>query len=372
MKLWGSITLGKQPGLTILRFIAIQITVTLLVCLSLGQASPGWAQEGATVRPDPLSLEIGAGSTGVVNILVEDVTDLYGFEFEITFDPTVLEVVDADPGKEGAQIGAGDFLSPDWLLDNTVDNDSGTIAYALCQLSPSEPQSGDGVLATITWRGKTLGTSPIHFTYVKLGATGGVEIPASAEDGQIVVVSAEPAPTGTPTPMAAPTGTPTPLPATSAPTSTPAPPAATPISTPMTLTATPAFTLIPPTPTPPATAALEATEPPTATPTSAPPGTAIPTGVPAPTSTPVPTATPVSEAEATKTPLPIATVVQPTSTAVSTATAHPVSTPTETLTPIPNSPSGSSGISGRILMYIALGCLLPATLGLWLLWKRNQ
>lgn len=140
-----------------------------------------------TIRPDPLSLEIGAGKSSTVDILVEDVTDLYGFEFEITFDPAVLEVVDADPGKEGVQIGAGDFLSPDWTLENTVDNDNGTIAYALCQLNPSPPQSGDGVLATIIWRGKVMGTSPITFTHVLLAGRDGIPIPADTQDGQITV-----------------------------------------------------------------------------------------------------------------------------------------------------------------------------------------
>ena len=379
MRLWGSVTLGKQPGLMTLRFIAIQVTVVLLGCLSLGQATPGWAQEGATVRPDPLSPEIGVGNTGVVNILVEDVTDLYGFEFEITFDSTVLEVVDADPDKEGVQIGAGDFLNPDWFLDNTVDNENGTIAYAICQLSPSESVSGDGVLAIITWRGKALGTSPIRFAVMLLGAPGGVEISSSTRDGQIVVVSAEAAPTDTLTPPAAPTGTPTPLPATSAPTSTRIPATSRPTSrstsTPIPPTSEPTSTPIPPTSEPPATALLEATEAPTLLPTSPPPSTARPTGVAAPTSTPVPPATPVPEA--TETPLPIATAVQPTSTAISTETAHPVSTQIEAsptpLPPTPVSPSGSSGISTVNLMSTALAaCLLAATLGVWALWKRRQ
>jgi hypothetical protein len=226
MKLWGPINLGKQPRRTILRSIAIhtlQMTIALLVCLSgLRQATTIWAQGAATVRPDPTSLEIGTENTSTVDILVEDVTDLYGFEFEITFDPTVLEVVDADPDEEGVQIGAGDFLSPDWTLENTVDNDNGTIAYALCQMNPSPPQSGDGILATITWRGKAVGTSPIQVAHVLLGAPGGAEIPASAEDGQIVVVSAQASPADPPTPTAVPTqpvptegeASPTPLPPT--------------------------------------------------------------------------------------------------------------------------------------------------------------
>ena len=194
MELWGPTALRKQPRRTTFRSVAIralQMSMALLVCLfGLRQATTIWAQGAATLRPDPLSLELGAGNTSTVDILVEDVTDLYGFEFEITFDPAVLEVVDADPDEEGVQIEAGDFLSPDWTLDNTVDNDNGTITYALCQMNPSPPQSGDGVLARITWRGKAAGTSPIQLAHVLLGAPGGVEIPASTEDSQIVVVSA--------------------------------------------------------------------------------------------------------------------------------------------------------------------------------------
>jgi len=371
MTLRGPITLGKQPGRMILRPVAIhvmQMTAALLVCLSgLGQATTTWAQEGVTVRPDPLSLQIGTGSTGAVDILVEDVTDLYALEFEITFDPAMVEVVDADPDKEGVQIEAGDFLSPDWLLNNTADNDAGTIAFALCQINPSPPQSGDGVLAIITWRSKGAGTSPLHFAHLLLAAPGGVEIPASAEDGQIAVMSAgaPPADTRTPTPTATPTVTPNPLAPISTPTSSPIPPMST-------LTAT----SIPSTSTPPATAVLEGTEPPTATPTPVPPSTATPADVPAPTSTSLPTATPAREG--IETPPPTMIVIQPTRTAVSVAAAQPEPTE-EAASPMPspstsNPPSGSSGIPTSSLMYIAIACVVTA-LGAWafawISWRRK-
>jgi hypothetical protein len=171
----------------LLQMLAI-LTVIWLVCLSgLGEVTTGWAQDGTAVQPDPLSLELAAGTTGVVNILVEDVTDLYGVEFQLTFDPTLVEVIDANLSKPGIQIQPGDFLSPDWLLDNTADNANGSIDYALSQWDPSPPKSGSGVLAVITWRGKAVGTSPVHFTYVLLGAPGGVPISTSTQDGQITV-----------------------------------------------------------------------------------------------------------------------------------------------------------------------------------------
>jgi hypothetical protein len=162
----------------LLRVLAIIVVASLVWLPGFGRVITSQAHEKATVRPDPLLLQIDVGSTGVVNIRVEDVIDLYGFEFQLTFDETLVE---------GVQVQPGDFLSPDWILENTIDNDNGTIAYALCQQSPSEPQSGDGVLVTITWRGKALGTSPIHFDYVKLGAPGPVPIPAETQDGEITV-----------------------------------------------------------------------------------------------------------------------------------------------------------------------------------------
>ena len=184
-------TLRRQMGWTPLR-VAARLTIACLLLFFLGSsklATIGWANGGTTVSIAPASQEVLPEDTAATEVLVKDVTGLYGFEFQITFAPTVLEVVDADPDGPGVQIQPGGFLSPDWLLDNTVNNDTGTIAFALCQMNPSEPQSGDGVLATITWRGKAEGTSPIAFTYANLGAPGAVPIPASTQDGEIIVTS---------------------------------------------------------------------------------------------------------------------------------------------------------------------------------------
>jgi hypothetical protein len=265
-----------------------------------------------------------------MHIVIEDVTDLYGFEYEITFDPTVLEVVDAEPAREGIQIQAGDFISPDWELENTVDIDGGTIAYALSQRNPSQPVSGDGILTVITWRGKAAGTSPITLAHVLLAAPGGVEIPASAEDGRIVVAAPDAAPADTPTTAE----TTTPSSATAAPTATP----------------------IPPTSTMPATAVPEATQAPTAQPTSAAPGAATPTGSTALTATALPTGT--SDPDETETPLPALTTVEPTS--IAAAQAAPTTEGESSLKPSPTtvSSSGSSGVSSSTLIYIALACLV--------------
>jgi len=171
-------TLYKRQVRIVSRVAMLIASLLILSFDSSKLATIGWAQGGTTVRIDPASQNVGLGGTATTDVLVENVDNLYGFELHITFDPTLVE---------GVQVQPGSFLSPDWEIDNTIDNANGIIDYALCQLNPSLPKSGDGILATITWRGKAVGTSPIHFTYVQLGAPGGVPIPATPQDSQITV-----------------------------------------------------------------------------------------------------------------------------------------------------------------------------------------
>jgi LysM repeat protein len=104
-------------------------------------------------------------------------------------------------------------------------------------MAPHGPVSGSGVLATITFKGKAAGTSPINFVNVILAAPGGVQIDAGTQGGSLTVigdVTPTPTPTVTPTQTPTPTGTPTSTPdGNSTPTHTPTPtPTATPTTPP--------------------------------------------------------------------------------------------------------------------------------------------
>ena len=67
-------------------------------------------------------LEVAAGQTAPLSVAVTDVQDLYGMELHLRFDPAVVQVADADPGKDGIQVAAGDFLSADFVAQNQADN----------------------------------------------------------------------------------------------------------------------------------------------------------------------------------------------------------------------------------------------------------
>jgi len=146
----------------------------------------------AVVRLEPSTARVEAGEIVSVQVVVEDVISLCGAELHLTFDPVLLEVVDADPSTPGVQIQAGTFPSPDLVVQNSVDQVAGEIDFVTAQMPLREPVSGSGVLATITFRGKATGTFPLIFANVVLTTRNGEHIPATTQIGQVAVKEVEP------------------------------------------------------------------------------------------------------------------------------------------------------------------------------------
>jgi LysM repeat protein len=233
--------MNKQFAMPLGHWIGLALLLTTLFSTPIGHV----LAQGPTVVIDPPTREVAVEATTTVDIRIENVSDLFGAEVHLTFDPVLLEGVDADAGKAGVQIQPGTFLSPDFTAQNEVDQAAGKIDFAISQMAPHGPVSGSGVLATITFRGKAAGTSSINFVNVILSAPGGIPISAGTQGGSLTVtsdVTPTPTPTATPTQTPTPTGTPTSTPDggptpthTATPTPTPTPtPTATPTATPTT------------------------------------------------------------------------------------------------------------------------------------------
>jgi len=293
----------------------------------------------ATVRVDPAWQEATVGEEVTIDIVAENVVDLFGWELTLNYDDTILQFQHWEEGSWG---------------------------------------SNGGVLATVTFLPVATGTTELTLTDVLLVDSAGAVIPADVQNGSVTVVDAvTPTPTETPTEIPTDTSTPTPTPpcagdlnddgrvdeqdkaiVTAAWMTTPGQPRWNPVAdvngdgrvdskdlaivmkalgmvcTPTpTETATPTETLTP-TPTDTETPLPTDTATPTATETETPVPTETLTPTPTETYTPMPTATPSPTSTFTPTPTetftPIATAT-PTSTATFTATL----TPTLTYTPIP-------------------------------------
>lgn len=147
------------------------------------------AQPQTLIKVAPQTIKVRVGKQTTVDLAIERVSDLYGVQLRIRFDPAVLQVVDADPSQEGIQIEPGTLPTPDYIVLNDADNQAGTIVYALTQMPPSKPGNGDGVIARITFQGKTASVSQILFDQFLLANTQGDSIEAIPQHGQIQVVS---------------------------------------------------------------------------------------------------------------------------------------------------------------------------------------
>ena len=183
-----------------------------LVVLSLSVGVSPVMADSTVVRFNPSPANVAIGQVVTVNVQIDSVTGLAGAEVNISYNPALLEVQDADPNKAGVQIAPGSFLKPDFVAQNAADNAQGKISFAVTQVAPTQPVNGSGVLATISFKGKADGTSALTFNVVNLSTSGGTAIGRAVQNGQVKVGSGGPTPTPTPTGAPGPTPTPGPTP----------------------------------------------------------------------------------------------------------------------------------------------------------------
>lgn len=200
-----------------------------LLLLTLFCAVPASAQNQiAAVRSDPPVLEISPGETATLTVVIDDAQDLYGIDVRASFDPQLLEVVDADPAMDGVQMMAGELPQPDFVARNVADNDAGTLRYAVTQVNPTEPANGSGIVYSVQLRAKaSAGESAFTIGLVEMADRTGQLLEVQPQSGVIRITPAEQAtaiaPTDTPEPA-----TPVAESATAMPAETPVPVATTP------------------------------------------------------------------------------------------------------------------------------------------------
>jgi hypothetical protein len=165
--------------------------LTILI-MSLGLQAD-YPQEGeALVCTDPVRLEIGAGEISTIRILLVNAHNIYGIDLQATFDPAVVEVVDADTQKTGVQMISGEFLKPDFAIRNVADNNAGTLRYVVTQLNPSAPATGKGTILLIQFRGKVSGTSTkLTINSAVIADRSGTKQPVTTQGANLVIVSAK-------------------------------------------------------------------------------------------------------------------------------------------------------------------------------------
>jgi len=130
----------------------------MLTFQKIGKASPD-----TVLSVDPEISVVAPGQSFNITIKVTDVSELYAWQFNLTFNPTVLNVTNVTEGPFLKQAG-----STFWAFtQNDIHNDAGWV-FAGSSLFPVPAQgaTGSGVLATVTLRVKAEGISSLHFSGV--------------------------------------------------------------------------------------------------------------------------------------------------------------------------------------------------------------
>jgi hypothetical protein len=107
----------------------------------------------------PASSTVNVGSSISYDINISNVTDLYAYQFDLTFNHAIVSAV---------SITEGSFLTS-FFIPGAIDNTGGTIAGNADTLIGAVPGiSGSGTLAVLTLQGVAQGSSNIGFLNVSL------------------------------------------------------------------------------------------------------------------------------------------------------------------------------------------------------------
>ena len=110
------------------------------------------AQDPAELKFSEDLTEFDPDEEREVTVEVTGAESIFAVEVSLTFDPAIVQVVDADPEEEGVQVELGGLIEADFVVLNEADNEEGEVRVAYSQLAPAEPADGDGDLLTITFQ----------------------------------------------------------------------------------------------------------------------------------------------------------------------------------------------------------------------------
>jgi hypothetical protein len=144
------------------KLFIIFILFILTSCLPIGERST------KIIAGEEIMLK-RIGEEFNVKVSVQNATDVIGLNAWISYDPTIIEVVDIDAGTVDTQIDATDlgFLSNAQLLigiqkDGGGVERPGTLVCGYVNIPPT-PVSGDGDCFSVRFRAITQGTTNIDF-----------------------------------------------------------------------------------------------------------------------------------------------------------------------------------------------------------------
>lgn len=173
------------------RFTLLLATLLLILLL----AAPVAAQQATPRLACDFEVEqVNVGDEIVLTIYIWDASNLFAYQFDLTYEGDLVAVVDADPQRPGDNAVLRDFLKPDLVINNQDDPRSEAVLLGASAAYPSEPVSGSGPLAQVRFRAESPGEARFGFTNVTLADDQAAVFTAREESCELIVL-----PVGEPT-----------------------------------------------------------------------------------------------------------------------------------------------------------------------------
>ena len=125
---------------------------------------------------------IHTGDTFTLDLLAENITDLAGWQFDIAFDPTILEAI---------SVTEGDFLKTDggttFFHGGSIDNVAGEIKGLNAARLSAQGVTGTGTLLQVRFKAKATGETELALRNFEFAASTGDSIPAGPHEIRITI-----------------------------------------------------------------------------------------------------------------------------------------------------------------------------------------
>lgn len=182
-----------RPGWTV-GFVAF-------LCL-LGALCPWVASaDGEEIWIEPAAQAVAVGSEASIAVQISGEAPVYGVELHLRFDPSLLQVVDDDPAREGVQIRGGTLFSGRQTFTglNRADNSLGIIDYAVTLMGESQGVTEGGSVIVVRFVGRAAGEASIVISEALVADPAALRVTVTTRDGHITVQGSAPVSTNQPT-----------------------------------------------------------------------------------------------------------------------------------------------------------------------------
>lgn len=165
----------------------------VIIILIMAVLLPRVNAAGAVVSLNPSSTSVKVNDTFAISVMVSGVTDLFGYEFRISYANTYMTLLSITKGSFFPNVNMN-------VYKNQINNTGGYVWYAIALISPEAGKNGDGTLATLTFRAASpVSNSLLSFSILYLSNStaqpiiytsvgGGVTITAQDQLGPIAPV----------------------------------------------------------------------------------------------------------------------------------------------------------------------------------------